>query len=118
MGDLATKDFKLPAKEELQPIIEIFKTMSDPTRMKIILTVAQGPITVSDIAQTLALSASNVSHQLRLLKQERLVTGKRVDKQVFYSLIDDHVLQIYQLTKVHIEEKNEEENKHFKSSAL
>lgn len=114
MGDQGTRKIDLPSKEELQPIIDIFKTMSDPTRMKILLTVAQGSITVSDIAQTLNLSASNVSHQLRFLKQERLVTGKRVDKQVFYSLIDDHVLQIYQLTKAHIEEKNEKQNNSFK----
>ncbi|BDR56967.1 hypothetical protein KIMC2_15290 [Xylocopilactobacillus apis] len=84
--------------------------MSDPTRMRIILTVAQGPITVSDIANKLDLSVSNVSHQLRLLKQERLVTGERLDKQIFYRLIDDHVIQIYSLTKAHIEEKNDKKS--------
>lgn len=98
----------LPSREELQPIIDVFKTMSDPTRMRIILIVANGPITVSDIAEKLELSPSNVSHQLRLLKQQRLVIGDRSDKQVFYRLIDDHVLQIYSLTKDHIEEKKGE----------
>lgn len=98
-------DLNLPSKLELQPIVDFFKTMSDSTRMRIILTIADGPITVSEIASRLDLSVSNVSHQLRILREQRFVVGERSDKQIFYRLIDDHVLQIYLLTKTHIEEK-------------
>ncbi|WP_317636609.1 metalloregulator ArsR/SmtB family transcription factor [Xylocopilactobacillus apicola] len=104
-------ELDLPSKSELQPIVDVFKTMSDPTRMRIILAVANGPITVSAIANLLDLSSSNVSHQLRLLRQQRLVVGERSDKQIYYRLIDEHVLQIYDLTKTHIEEKNEQAQK-------
>lgn len=97
---------EIPADGELQTVLNVFKTMSDPTRMRIILTIANGPITVTEIAQQLGLEQSTISHQLRQLKQERLVIGKRSGKQIFYQLVDDHVLQIYYLTKSHIDEKH------------
>ncbi|RRG10998.1 MAG: ArsR family transcriptional regulator [Lactobacillus sp.] len=100
-------EIEIPDDTELQTILNVFKTMSDPTRMKIILTIAKKPITVTEIAKALSLEQSTVSHQLRQLKQERLVIGDRSGKQIFYRLADDHVLQIYALTKTHIEEKHE-----------
>ncbi|KRM60748.1 transcriptional regulator [Paucilactobacillus vaccinostercus DSM 20634] len=99
-------EIEIPDDTELQTILNVFKTMSDPTRMKIILTIAKKPITVTEIAKALSLEQSTVSHQLRQLKQERLVIGDRSGKQIFYRLADDHVLQIYALTKIHIEEKH------------
>lgn len=99
-------EIEIPDDTELQTILNVFKTMSDPTRMKIILIIAKKPITVTEIAKALSLEQSTVSHQLRQLKQERLVIGDRSGKQIFYRLADDHVLQIYALTKTHIEEKH------------
>lgn len=107
MSNLNKDQIDIPATSELLPIIDFFKTISDPTRMRIILTIANGPITVTEIAQELDLSQSTISHQLRLLKQQRFIVGERSGKQIFYRLVDDHVLQIYFLTKSHIQEKNE-----------
>ncbi|MCO6541542.1 MAG: winged helix-turn-helix transcriptional regulator [Lactobacillus sp.] len=107
MSNLNKDQIDIPATSELLPIIDFFKTISDPTRMRIILTIANGPITVTEIAQKLDLSQSTISHQLRLLKQQRFIVGERSGKRIFYRLVDDHVLQIYFLTKSHIQEKNE-----------
>lgn len=63
----------VPSDAELRDVLDVFKTMSDPTRMRIILAIAKGPITVTDLAAMLDLGQSAVSHQLRLLKQARLV---------------------------------------------
>ncbi|MBA1434944.1 ArsR/SmtB family transcription factor [Bombilactobacillus bombi] len=106
MSEQHLEQLDIPTVAELQPIIDFFKTMSDPTRMRIILALAKQPITVTEIAQKLNLSQSSVSHQLSLLKQQRFVTWQRAGKQIFYQLVDDHVLQIYYLTKSHIQEKN------------
>lgn len=65
----------VPSDAELRDVLDVFKTMSDPTRMRIILAIAKGPITVTDLAAMLDLGQSAVSHQLRLLKQARLVVG-------------------------------------------
>ncbi|RXT57984.1 ArsR/SmtB family transcription factor [Lacticaseibacillus chiayiensis] len=101
----AANDSDIPDDEGLRDILEVFKTMSDPTRMRIILAIAKGPITVNELAAMLDLGQSTVSHQLRILKQTRLVVGDRSGKQIYYHLVDDHVLEIYELTKAHIEEK-------------
>jgi DNA-binding transcriptional ArsR family regulator len=101
----AANNSEIPDDADLRDVLDVFKTMSDPTRMRIILAIAQGPITVNDLAAMLDLGQSTVSHQLRLLKQARLVAGERSGKQIYYHLVDDHVLEIYALTKAHIEEK-------------
>lgn len=72
----------VPSDAELRDVLDVFKTMSDPTRMRIILAIAKGPITVTDLAAMLDLGQSAVSHQLRLLKQARLVVGDRSGKQI------------------------------------
>ena len=100
---VAANNSEIPDDADLRDVLDVFKTMSDPTRMRIILAIA--PITVNDLAAMLDLGQSTVSHQLRLLKQARLVAGERSGKQIYYHLVDDHVLEIYALTKAHIEEK-------------
>ena len=102
---VAANNSEIPDDADLRDVLDVFKTMSDPTRMRIILAIAQGPITVNDLAAMLDLGQSTVSHQLRLLKQARLVAGERSGKQIYYHLVADHVLEIYALTKAHIEEK-------------
>ncbi|WP_125705643.1 ArsR/SmtB family transcription factor [Lacticaseibacillus daqingensis] len=97
----------IPTDEDLREVLAVFKTMSDATRLRIILTIAEGPITVTELAERLDLGQSTVSHQLRLLKQERLVLGDRDGKQIFYRLVDDHVLAIYHLTLAHIQERRQ-----------
>ncbi len=72
-------------------LTEIFRLMGDPSRLRIILTCLQEPICVSEIAQRTHLSASLVSHHLRLLRSARVLRAKRRGKQVFYIAADEHV---------------------------
>lgn len=95
------------SESRLQEVVAVFKTLSDPTRMRIILTVANGSIAVNDIANRLGLSQSTVSHQLRILRQARLVEPQRDGKSIRYHLVDNHVIEIYQLTNAHIAEKQQ-----------
>lgn len=77
--------------EEIIDMSIFFKALSDPTRLKIVLTISNGEICVNDIAAKIGMTKSAVSHQLSYLKQLRLIKSKKVGKEVFYSLDDDHV---------------------------
>ena len=94
----------MPGEEELYDLAELFKIFGDSTRIRILYVLFESEMCVCDIAQLLNLSQSAVSHQLRLLKQSRLVKSRREGKTVFYSLADDHVRTIIDQGKEHIEE--------------
>ena len=83
---------------------ELFKVFGDSTRMKIISALLQDELCVGEIAEITNSTQSAISHQLRVLKQAKLVKFKKVGKTVYYSLDDDHIYQIYKLVKDHIEE--------------
>ena len=95
---------KIPADDLLFEIAENFKVFGDSTRMKIIAALLEGELNVSEIAAITNSTPSAISHQLRVLKQAKLVKGKKDGKAVYYSLDDDHVREIYQIGKQHIEE--------------
>ena len=104
---------KLKKKEEEQDLLyddlifeiaEVFKVFGDTTRMKIISALLQDELCVGEIAEITNSTQSAISHQLRVLKQAKLVKFKKVGKTVYYSLDDDHIYQIYKLVKEHIEE--------------
>ena len=95
---------KMPGEEELYDLAELFKIFGDSTRIRILYVLFESEMCVCDIAQLLSLSQSAVSHQLRLLKQSRLVKSRRDGKTVFYSLADDHVRMIIDQGKEHVEE--------------
>ena len=84
---------------------ELFKVFGDSTRMKIISALLQDELCVGEIAEITNSTQSAISHQLRVLKQAKLVKFKKVGKTVYYSLDDDHIYQIYKLVKEHIEEE-------------
>ena len=84
---------------------EFFKVFGDSTRMKIISALLQDELCVGEIAEITNSTQSAISHQLRVLKQAKLVKFKKVGKTVYYSLDDDHIYQIYKLVKDHIEEE-------------
>lgn len=84
---------------------ELFKVFGDSTRMKIISALLQNELCVGEIAEITNSTQSAISHQLRVLKQAKLVKFKKVGKTVYYSLDDDHIYQIYKLVKDHIEEE-------------
>ncbi|NIV15757.1 MAG: metalloregulator ArsR/SmtB family transcription factor [Aliifodinibius sp.] len=83
-------------------LAELFRAFSDASRIKIISSLVEGERNVSTIAQTVGLSESATSHHLRGLRQMQLVQTRKEGRQVFYSLIDEHVLQIFQIGKEHI----------------
>lgn len=82
-------------EEKVNLLSEIFKALSDPTRLKIIYVLSKSPMCVCDIAQILDMSQSAISHQLRLLRNLKLVKFKKEGKMVIYSLDDDHVVQLF-----------------------
>ena len=95
----------LPKEEVLYELAEIFKVFGDSTRIKILCALFEGEMCVCDMAELLGVSQSAVSHQLRVLKQARLVKFRKEGKTVFYSLDDCHISQIFSCGLEHIEER-------------
>ena len=91
-------------EEELIEMAELFKMFGDSTRIKILCGLFEGEKCVQEITDATSASQSAVSHQLRLLKQARLVRSRRNGKQIYYSLSDDHVKTILGMAKEHLEE--------------
>ncbi len=93
---------KMPEEELLYDLAELFKVFGDSTRIKILWALYESELCVCDLAFLLNMTQSAISHQLRLLKQAKLVKNRRDGKNVFYSLDDDHVKQIIDQGLVHI----------------
>ena len=91
-------------EDELIEMAELFKMFGDSTRIKILSVLFAGEKCVQEITDTTGSSQSAVSHQLRLLKQARLVRSRRNGRQICYSLADDHVKTILGMAKEHLEE--------------
>ena len=85
-------------------LAEFFKVFADSTRMKIIYALMEHELCVCDIANIVQTTQSAISHQLRILKQSKLVKFKKIGKVVYYSLDDDHIAQIVKKGREHIEE--------------
>ena len=94
----------LPPVDTLYKLADLFKTFGDPTRIRILYTLAIGELCVCDIAETLSMTQSAISHQLRVLKQMSLVRGRRDGKTIYYSLADSHVSTIMAQGLDHINE--------------
>ncbi len=94
----------LPDEETLYALSELFKTFGDSTRIKILYVLHEGEMCVCDIASVVDMTQSAISHQLRVLRQMRLVKTRRAGKTVYYSLADDHVKTIISMGIEHIEE--------------
>lgn len=95
---------KQPDDEYLYELAELFKVFGDSTRIKILYALFENELCVGDIAQLLNLSQSSVSHQLRILKDAKLVKFRRNGKIIFYSLDDEHVRTILSMGMEHVEE--------------
>lgn len=91
-------------EDEVIEMAELFKTFGDSTRIKILYVLFGGERCVQEITETTGASQSAVSHQLRILKQARLVRARRQGKQVCYCLADDHVKTILGMAREHLEE--------------
>ena len=94
----------IPEENELYDLAELFKVFGDSTRIKILYVLFEAELCVCDIAQLLNMTQSAISHQLRILKQNRLVKNRRDGKSVFYSLADSHVKTIISQGMEHIQE--------------
>lgn len=81
---------------------EVFKVLGDPTRIRIIHVLSKCEMCVCDIAETLDMTQSAISHQLRLLRTMKIVKFRKEGKSVIYSLDDDHVLQLFSQGMEHI----------------
>lgn len=86
---------EMPRDEVLYDLSDFFKTLGDSTRMKILFVLFKTEMCVCDIAELIGMTQSAVSHQLRVLKQARLVKFRKEGKIVYYSLDDEHVKQIF-----------------------
>ncbi|ABM41588.1 MULTISPECIES: ArsR/SmtB family transcription factor [Pseudomonadota] len=90
-------------------LAETFRLLGDPSRLRILLFCMKGPSAVGDIAESLELSQSLVSHHLRLLRGARLVKGVRQAKQIFYEVADKHVSHVLLDMAIHIAEDHGDE---------
>lgn len=95
---------EMPEEEELYDLAELFKVFGDSTRIRILFVLFEAEVCVCDLAEVLHMTQSAVSHQLKILKQAKLVSARREGKSVFYSLADDHVRTIIAQGREHIEE--------------
>ena len=95
---------ELPLDDQLYDLSELFKVFGDVTRLKILFALFENEIKVGEIAESLDMTQSAVSHQLKILKNSRLVKSRREGKSIYYSLDDDHVGTIIAQGMGHITE--------------
>ena len=95
---------EMPGEDTLYDLTELFRIFGDSTRIRILYAMFDEELRVSDICEELGMSISAVSHQLRLLKQAKLVRCRREGRMAYYMLADDHVKTIIGMAKEHIEE--------------
>lgn len=96
----------MPEETELYDLAELFKVFGDSTRIRILFVLFEAEVCVCDLAEALHMTQSAISHQLRILKQNKLVNSRREGKSIFYSLADGHVRTIIAQGREHIEENH------------
>ena len=95
---------EMPPEEDLYDLADFFKVFADTTRIKILYVLLKQEMCVCDIAQSLEMTQSAISHQLRILKQMDLVKNRRDGKTIYYSLADNHIVSILSQGMDHINE--------------
>ena len=88
----------------VEGLTEIFRVLGDPTRVRILDALSRAELCVSDLASRLCVTESAVSHQLRLLRNTRIVRSRREGRMIFYALDDDHVLALFRQGLRHVQE--------------
>lgn len=94
----------MPDNESLNDLADFYKIFGDGTRVRILWALSENEMCVCDIAALLNMSQSNISHQLRILKQNKFVRNRRDGKVVYYSLVDEHISFILKQGLIHIKE--------------
>ena len=95
-------DYMSDKQESLLKLAELFKILGDPTRLKIVELLLEIELCVNHIAETMGMGQSAISHQLRVLRQARLVTYRKEGKTAYYSLNDDHVEGLVRMGMEHV----------------
>jgi ArsR family transcriptional regulator len=103
----SSDDYKLKgmSEEDLLDLADLFKMFADSTRIKILYDLFDGEKNVTEICEDIEMNQSAVSHQLRLLKQARLVKTRRDGKVRYYSLADDHIKEMFKVAFEHVMEE-------------
>lgn len=97
-------------EEILLLMADFYKALSDSTRMKIIDVLYEGEMCVCDISVLINMTKSAISHQLKYLKDMNLIKSRKQGKEVFYSLADRHIVEVFEISKEHILEAKNEKN--------
>jgi ArsR family transcriptional regulator, lead/cadmium/zinc/bismuth-responsive transcriptional repressor len=90
--------------EKAQQMAEFFGTLADPSRLRLLSALAQQELCVCDLAAVVKMGESAVSHQLRVLRSQRLVKYRRAGRNIYYSLADSHVMNLYAEVAAHLAE--------------
>lgn len=99
---MSSKEVRLISEAHFEDMSSLFSMFADRTRLKIMNVLAGGEMCVSDIASTLQMTQSAVSHQLSSLKLAKLIRSRKEGKLVYYSLADEHVFSIFQMAYDHV----------------
>lgn len=107
INEIELKEIKavMPISEEMNHLSTLFKMYSDPTRLRILHVLFQRELCVCDIAYLLDMTHSAISHQLAVLRNNRIIKTRRSGKNIFYSLDDEHIQMIYNAGLEHIKEE-------------
>lgn len=100
------KKHQLP-EDTLFDICNLLKILGEPSRIKIVLALAEGEMCVYHIVKAVGSNQSAVSHQLRILRENKVIKARREGQNIIYSLDDEHIMQIVNLVKIHVEEEEE-----------
>ena len=92
----------MPTEEDIEELAARFKAISEPSRLKILLALSCGELCVEHLTQAVGGNQSAVSHQLKTLKDHRIIKCKRAGKQVIYSIADEHILTMISVAKEHL----------------
>ncbi|MBQ1255981.1 MAG: winged helix-turn-helix transcriptional regulator [Clostridia bacterium] len=98
---IAIAKANMPKEDEVLMLASIFKVLSDPTRVKLLLAMKDQELCVCDLAALLNMTKSAISHQLKTMKECHVVKSRRDGKNIFYSLDDQHVTDILSLARLH-----------------
>ena len=100
----------MPDDDLLFDVSDFFKILGDSTRLRILWALDQSEMCVCDIANLLNMTKSSISHQLKILKMDRLVKNRKIGKEVYYSLNDEHVKMVLEIAITHVVHKEGEKN--------
>ncbi len=103
--DLSKIKNSMPSQDEINDVSNLFKVLGDPTRSKILYTLEESELNVSEICECVDMNKSAVSHQLRILRDAKLVKSRKDGKEVYYSFDDEHISTIFKFGLEHINER-------------